>query len=231
MIIKIKNNRKREIENEVVKKVAKFYLDKLIGEDKFKDICTLEITFKKLAYWHGGYFRPTRVNEGIYQIAINSNNDLDEQLGTLAHECVHVKQYALKELATRTEVKNGRVRFIRIWKGKEYGRLAYNNTPWEIDARKLQDNLSNNILNKINKPVKVIAKPVEVAPTLNTTRELVISILNGGSIPNGELVPRVLNGDNDKQKTIKILKEVFALKQSDIIREVNDGGLIRVELV
>lgn len=232
MIIKIKNNRKREIENEVVKKIAKFYLANLIGEDKFKEIRTLEITFKKLAFWHGGYLRTTRIRDLHYIIAINSINSLEEQLSTLAHECVHIKQYVLKELAQRHEFSGGRVKHIRIWKGREYQRIAYDKKPWEIEARKLQDNLSDNILNKINEPTEVITKPLEVAPVLNTTRELVLSILNGGiTIPNGELVPRVLNGNKDKQKTLKVLREVFALKESGVIQEYNQGSLIYVRSV
>ena len=95
--------------------------------------------------------------------------------------------------------------------------------------------MAHNILDKIVTPTKVITKPetfsgITFNSPKSTTRELVISILNGGSIPNGELVPKVLNGNTDKQKTLNVLREIFALKESGIIKEINVDGSIRVEL-
>ena len=114
----------------------------------------------------------------------------------------------------------------------EWIRKNYRKQPWEIDARK-GEKLACNILNKIDGKVPVIGKePIEVKPTaLNTTREIVISILNDGSIPNGDLVPRVLDGEKDKQIILKVLREVFALKQNGVIQEYSEGSLIYVRSV
>jgi len=235
MRIKVKNNRNGNIENETVIKVAKFYLAKLMGEDKFKDIDEVTITFKKLVYYRGGYLKTKNSQPRNFWIAVNSKNTLEEQLSTLAHECVHLKQYALKELSQRFLNVGRRGRWVRVWKGKEYLRKAYLKRPWEIEARKYQDTLSANVLNKIDKPVKpkVIRKPIEVKPVVLTksTCAVILEILKDGAIPNGDLVKRILNGDTSKQTTLSVLREVFAFKQEGFIREVNMNSSIWVELV
>lgn len=52
-------------------------------------------------------------------------------LTTLAHEMVHVKQFA------RGELNESLTRF----KGKDYSNTKYWDQPWEVEARKLQYNM------------------------------------------------------------------------------------------
>lgn len=234
MRIKITNNKNQDLPNAIVKRVTEYYLEELAGLDKFKvGVGELKITFKKLASYRGGYLMSHRLNNN-YLISINSKNSLKEQLSTLAHECVHLKQYVLGELSQRMDFSGRRVAHIRIWKGREYRRKSYLKQPWEIEARKYQDKLSYNVLNKINAPVKVIRKPIAVAPVKVVEvgiGAIVSAILKEGAILNGDLVKRVLDGDTDKQKTLKVLREVFSLKTDGFIREVIKDSIVWVELV
>ena len=49
-------------------------------------------------------------------------------MSTLAHELVHVKQFAKKELDVA----------LQYWKGKDHRDTKYWDQPWEKEARKLQ---------------------------------------------------------------------------------------------
>lgn len=62
----------------------------------------------------------------------------DDVFKSLAHEMVHVKQYATKELSDTIVVHRGRVVDTAKWKGVEYKFKAkedpYFDSPWEIEA-------------------------------------------------------------------------------------------------
>jgi hypothetical protein len=234
MKIKVKNNKYGRIKNDEVVKVSEYYLRQLIG-DKVEGLPKIEITFKKLVSYRGGYVRTTRGCD-IFKIAINSRNTLEEQLSTLAHECVHVKQYFLKELLAIFEIgNNGRAKWVKIWKGKRYIRKAYFKRPWEIEARKFQDKLALNVLNKIHqvaKPkaeVKAEVKP-EIYGSLNIIEAKVLKVVELLNIENGNLVGQVLQGSTDKQYRIRVLKKVFDLKQRGILKEFNVNGIVWVGL-
>jgi hypothetical protein len=234
MRIKITNNKAKELTNEQVKKITEYYLEELAGLDKFKiGVGELKITFKKLACHRGGYLRSQRFSND-YLISINSKNGLKEQLSTLAHECVHLKQYVLGELSQRMDFSGRRVSHIRTWKGREYRRIAYLKQPWEIEARKYQDKLSHDVLNKINAP-KVITRPapVKVEPiAIDKSIGVIISnILKDGAIHNGDLVKRVLNGDTSRQRATEVLRKVFALKSDGFLKESIKDSIVWVELV
>jgi len=231
MNIKVKNNKNGRIENEDVVKVAEHYLRELIGEEKVKNLGTVEITFKKLVSHRGGYLRTKRGETKKYWIAVNSTRDLNEQLSTIAHECVHVKQYFTGELTQTIEFSRGRAKHIRTWKGRTYLRKKYWDRPWEKEARKFQDKLSYNILNRINKPVALTPKAVVIPRASANIGETVLNILRGSDLPNGDLVPKLLEGSTDIQKRIRVLKEVFALKQSKVIEEFNVNGAVWVRAV
>jgi len=230
MNIKIKNNRNGKVSNELVKKIVNFYFNELVGSARAKSIGSVTITFKKLQARRGGYARYSTLPH--YLIVINSTVSAREVFRILAHECTHIKQYFTGELFYQFGyTRTGRRQTITNWKGRQYIRKAYRKQPWEIDARK-GEKLACNILNKLDGTVT--AEPVKkVEPVVlgNIITETIKAILNGGEIPNGELVRMVLNGDKSKQQTLKVLREVFALKQSNVIREVIKDSLVWVELV
>ena len=239
MNIKIKNNPRGKSDSEILTKIIEYYLNELLGEDnKFGK---LVISFKKLRSGVGGNAK-TKHKSGVklFLIDLDKYASKKEIYRILAHECTHIKQYFLNELTTRHEIvltARGLInKKVRNWKGTEIRRSIYKKRPWEKEARR-HEKLACNILNKIDAPYNVITKPsaifsgIDFNTPKNNTRKLVISILNGGSIPNGDLVPRVLGGDKDKQKTLKVLREIFALKESGVIQEYNEGSLIYVRAV
>ena len=61
-----------------------------------------------------------------FEIEIDRNMRLRRLLETVAHEMVHVKQYARRELNPTTEA----------WMGKTYNpkKISYWDLPWEIEA-------------------------------------------------------------------------------------------------
>lgn len=234
MRIKITNNRNGKVENKLIEKMARYYLTEQIGADKVDGIRTLTITFKKLVSHRGGYAQQKFGDYENFKIVLNSRSSVRDIYRILAHECTHIKQYFTKELDYKLRCTSRRRQWIKVWRGKEYLRKAYNKRPWEIDARK-GEKMAHNILNKLNgtaKP-KVVRKPAEIKPVVlnKSTADIVIGILKEGSIPNGDLIPKVLNGNKDKQTRINTHKEIFALKRDGVIREVIKDSIVWVELV
>ena len=75
------------------------------------------------------------VNTGIkdreFEITLNKDVELVDLLETLAHEMVHVRQFARGE--TKHYV-DGRI----IWKGEDHTNTSYKKQPWEIEAHELE---------------------------------------------------------------------------------------------
>jgi len=234
MKIKVRNNKSKIISNVEAVKVVEYYLKQLLGDDVDTSKLGISLVFKKLSYYRGGYCRTFGSTPNIFDIAVNSTNTIQQQLSTIAHECVHVKQYFTGELRQTLEFsRNGRAKHVRTWKGKKIVRCAYQKRPWEVEARKYQDKLSANVLNKINKPeVKAEPKPLAI-PTekVCTIEAQVLNILSYSELPNGELSAKVLQGKTDKQLRLRVLKEIFRLKQDKKIEEVNRNGLIFVRAI
>jgi hypothetical protein len=68
-----------------------------------------------------------------YRIEINSSMSRKKQLQTLAHELVHVKQFAYDELG-HTETRRGQT--FTKWKSRMVNetRCRYAEWPWEVEA-------------------------------------------------------------------------------------------------
>ena len=73
---------------------------------------------------------------------INKNLDVETILVTLAHEMVHLKQYATKQL--KSKVVSGKE--IDIWLGKKYKNLNYLDQPWEKEASSLEMQLYTGLI-------------------------------------------------------------------------------------
>jgi len=76
--------------------------------------------------WEDDYVRPKE-----FTIILHSYRSQSKVLTTLAHELVHVKQFATSEL--RDMIKSAHV---LSWRGHKYDtrKLSYWDYPWEIDA-------------------------------------------------------------------------------------------------
>jgi len=87
---------------------------------------TLDITVK-LCKPQGamGYCLETD-NDRTFEIELDKTQSMRNLLETLAHEMVHVKQYARRELNPRVD----------CWMGKTYNpkKVSYWDLPWEIEA-------------------------------------------------------------------------------------------------
>lgn len=71
-----------------------------------------------------------QVNRKEFEIELHNRGTLYEYLSYLAHELVHLKQYALGEL---------RFKYMKqYWMGEDMTGLNYNKQPWEVEAWDLQ---------------------------------------------------------------------------------------------
>jgi hypothetical protein len=65
-------------------------------------------------------------------------DDLDEMIQTLAHEMIHVKQYAKNEHFKKHLTTKGGLKIESYWMGKHWkptkGEVDYYDSPWEIEA-------------------------------------------------------------------------------------------------
>lgn len=123
-----------------VKRAALFYSQNLISKKLLENIY-LKIKFdKKLDVY--GYASVEEYNDSgkprEFLIEINPNIGARDILETLAHEMVHVKQYAYSEMnesSTR-------------WRGKKVDVEDYWSEPWEIEAYGMSVGLFNKFVVK-----------------------------------------------------------------------------------
>ena len=68
-------------------------------------------------------------------VEMDNSLSRERQLRTLAHELVHVKQYALGEM--RDIMRNYKLEFVRFNDDMiDVNRIKYKNQPWEIEANR-----------------------------------------------------------------------------------------------
>jgi hypothetical protein len=111
---------------------AGYFANKLMGKRLSNNI-TLEISLLKMSGVADGYCNPLEYsrNPRTFEIVINANLPRFKQLQVLAHEMVHVKQYARNELQSQSvsSVKFAGKLFRVTESFEDY--LEY---PWEIEA-------------------------------------------------------------------------------------------------
>ena len=76
----------------------------------------------------------SRPREFMIELDASMKYKFDQILTWLAHEMVHVKQFVRKEL---WDYESGRVQ----WKSRSFGKVHYNDQPWEKEAYRLEDEL------------------------------------------------------------------------------------------
>ena len=148
MKIYVKNAKAANTTKAEVTKAAKFFISKLISK-RLAETLYIFIEFDKelgyagLATWLD---EPVRAKE--FSIRINPSHD-EPFLVTLAHELVHVKQYAkgeLRDLLTVPDQIN--------WLGTRYKQsnedTGYKDQPWEAEAFSKEWDLYNDyVLNNL----------------------------------------------------------------------------------
>ena len=103
--------------------------------------------------------RESKVYGMTYRIAtkhlmvdIDSRLNLDDMIGTLAHEMVHVKQFALGQLREGKVIKGTQT---WVWCGKQV-KKPYHTQPWEIEAYSKEIDLINEFYAIIEKDNQLI---------------------------------------------------------------------------
>lgn len=76
---------------------------------------------------------------------VDSRINLQTLTSTLAHEWVHVKQFARGQLKTR---RNRRGRTVKLWFGREHKPDPFT-SPWEQEAYKRETVMTMNLIGKI----------------------------------------------------------------------------------
>ena len=125
----------RYVDKKLVRKATKFFASYLM-QKRLTDSINLEIKFEKLDH-HLGECQPFHDEPGqpprIFDICIQPSLKKKDLLETLAHEIVHLKQFAKDELYEYDRLPN-----VHRWRGKK---IKGGNdeeellSPWEIEAR------------------------------------------------------------------------------------------------
>lgn len=129
-------NRKARL---MIAEATHFFAEQLLGKRLAKHI-VLEIELvNKLDVVGECINEDDHKNPRYFTINLKRQKDIEEMIKTLAHEMVHVKQYARNELGKDLIAsKNGTFKLSTRWKGEPWspGRNedAYYDSPWEIEA-------------------------------------------------------------------------------------------------
>lgn len=83
----------------------------------------------------------------VIGMVIDTGLDLERLIIALAHEMVHVKQYA------KGQITHGRTLNSKFWMGRKY-RLPYYDLPWEVEAFSKERVLANKVFQIIDNPTK-----------------------------------------------------------------------------
>lgn len=128
--------RNNEAIKQVLKEATYFYANEL--DIKGKPTINLHFEFPKRYCTLFGYMTMSKEKENTFNVTVFLNHDTWTLLKVLAHEMIHVRQYAHKEVVIEGEK--------RYWKGKDYTNCPYEKRPWEIEAFEKEDALCNKYL-------------------------------------------------------------------------------------
>lgn len=124
---------------EEVRKAVTFFLKELIPNKRKYDITI--ILKKGLIEEEESFGECWKTDTHNYNIRLDAEMKQEGLLKTLAHECVHVKQFSSGILKFKNK--------FDMWGDKVYYRNAkYETLPWEIEATKLESILYINYLNR-----------------------------------------------------------------------------------
>lgn len=117
----------------VIREATKYYLESILPESKSKKLNIL-VTQSSSDYADGSCCYQSKYD---YVIELGAHVSTNHKLLTLAHECIHVKQYATRQLKT-IFVGN---HLVDMWEGKRYRNLKYDDQPWEKEALEQEEEL------------------------------------------------------------------------------------------
>ena len=142
MIVEVEGYRSHNINlSQAVGEAVSFYSEVLLGKRMANNVdvlvkLTKDLKKKEKAY---GFCHITddslaRPREFMIELDASMKYSFDQILTWLAHEMVHLKQFVRKEL---WDYESGRVQ----WKSRSYGRVHYDDQPWEKEAYRLESEL------------------------------------------------------------------------------------------
>lgn len=124
------------------KKAINYFADKLFSYQLKRNLNVRIITRRKPVEFYGlaeviSFNTSGRARD--FLIEINGSLSIEDKLRTLAHEMVHVKQYAYDELNCE----------MTMWRGKKVDaeKIPYAQQPWEIEAWTKGDRLYRSFMN------------------------------------------------------------------------------------
>ena len=126
-----------------VSNAALYYGALLLGTRMVKNIIldiklTKDLKKKEKAYGYCHIIDDNlnRPREFMIEVDASMKYPFDQILIWIAHEMVHIKQFVRGELC---DYETGRVQ----WKKRMYGRVHYEDQPWEREAYRLEEKLYN----------------------------------------------------------------------------------------
>ena len=142
MIVNIEGYRSHNQKlNALVQQSAEFYAEVLLGKRMAKNIyldikLTKDLKKKEKAYGfcHIIDHSLSRPREFMIELDGSVRYKFDQVLTWLAHEMVHLKQFVRGELF---DYETGSVQ----WKSRTFGKVHYDDQPWEKEAYRLEDEL------------------------------------------------------------------------------------------
>lgn len=142
---------------EDLKQSALFYADILMHKNLSRNI-DLVINVKKTAKYLGDCATDEHGrNPRSFIITLDLDGELDPILQTLAHEMVHLKQYAKNEITNDYIATKGGGPEDYLWKGKVVNFSKYEDkyfdSPWEIEAYGREISLYRRWINRKHKGV------------------------------------------------------------------------------
>ena len=119
--------------------ISLLYENKLnLGSNKVDLLIYTVANFRNSTGFNGAAYR---VDDNTITVALDSRLKTEELVQTLAHEMVHVKQYAKGQLKNKVDKKG---RTYQTWLGRRYD-AHYYDQPWEIEAFKRERLLANEV--------------------------------------------------------------------------------------
>lgn len=143
MKVYVRGVKKSKLSLTQTRRAVEFYAERLGISRRLRDKITLFISFEDKSFGFSGLCswidEPYRPKEFTIQVV---RQGIHETLSTLAHEMVHVKQYAkgeLRDLITKSDMV--------VWRGARKTVTNYEETyasqPWEVEAFALETKLKN----------------------------------------------------------------------------------------
>ena len=114
---------------QIFNKAINFYSNYLFSNQLKKHLCIcIEFNSTMKDYGYCEVLEYTHYKPRMFLIVLKKKKSISSMLTTLAHEMVHVKQYAYCELSENHY----------MWEGKDYSKKSYFQLPWEQQAMMLE---------------------------------------------------------------------------------------------